>query len=166
VRRPTPTRRPALAPALARRRVAVALCAAQLVSGACTTLQPVSPGAAPAGAGVRVRFAAPRVVAAATPDGDTLDGDTLVDSAATEVDGVLVEARGDTLVLRGRALTPALSRMARESGQEERRVRIVPQAGDAIEVHRASAARTAGLILGVPLAAFGLLALGYVVTGG
>jgi hypothetical protein len=109
---------------------------------------------------------APRVVAAATPDGDTLDGDTLVDSAATEVDGVLVEARGDTLVLRGRALTPALSRMARESGQEERRVRIVPQAGDAIEVHRASAARTAGLILGVPLAAFGLLALGYVVTGG
>ena len=87
-------------------------------------------------------------------------GDTIVQEGAPEVAGVLAEARGDTLVVRGRALTPVIAQMAGVSRRYERRVRVVRQAGDTVETRRFSPGRTVGLVLGGAAAVAVALLLG------
>lgn len=140
MRRPTPQLPLAPSPALPRRRLAVALCAAQVLVNACVTTRPVSPGGEPVSTPLRVRFAVPRAVTAVSADGDSLAIPGL-----PELTGQLMAARGDTLVLRVQSLTPEIDRAV---VRRDRVVRVVRQPGDRVEVRRLSPGRTAGLVLG------------------
>ncbi len=130
-----------LRPTLGPRRLTLALGAvAQLAAGGCTGPRPVRPGAEPPRATVRVRFAAPRSVAAVAAPGDTLWG-----LGVAELRGVLVAVRGDTLVLRVRPLPPPADRTP---DTHARLVHVVRQPGDRVERRSFAPGRTALLLLG------------------
>ena len=132
------------------RRSAVALgTGAVLLAAACTSYRPVTAGAAPrAGALVRVRYAAPGQLRAVSPVGDTVELNDV-----RELTGEMASAHGDTLGVWLRSVDRAAHPAAAH-------VRVVPAAGDRVEVRGFDWDR-AGLaaILSVGLVAAYLLAV-------
>jgi hypothetical protein len=99
--------------------------AAMLLAAACTSYRPVPAGAAPpARALVRVRYAAPGQLRAVSPAGDTV-----VLNDVRELTGEMASAHGDTLGVWLRSVDRAAHPAAAH-------VRVVPAAGDRIELRR------------------------------
>ena len=108
--------------------------AALLLAGACASYRPVPTGAAPRpSARVRVRYAAPAQLRAVSPRGDTLRLD-----GVRELTGELASIAGDTLVLSLRSVD--------RTPHPAAHVRVVPTAGDRIDVRRFDWDRS-GLVL-------------------
>jgi hypothetical protein len=141
-------------PPLARRRLTTALCAAaHLVGVGCVSYRAAPQGAPPAAQTlVRVRFAAPRALAAISARGDTLDV-----SGVRALSGHVVAARGDTLVLRVAGMDPWAAPV------HGWRTTVVRTAVDQVSVRQANTEGTLVIVsvLAAALAMFAALAYSF-----
>jgi len=138
----------------ARCRLTTALCAAaQLVGVGCISYRAAPQGASPAvWAAVRVRFAAPRALAAISSRGDTLEV-----SGVRALSGHVVAARGDTLVLRVAEMDPWAAPV------HGWRTTVVRTAVDQVSVRQANTEGTLVIVsvLAAALAMFAALAYSF-----